>query len=300
MLTLVRSTVPRTIEFDFDASQGPSPVEADATQLRQVVMNLVTNASEAIGDGPGRVTVRIGVEGRAQRELELQQAATDMPSTGPYVTLQVTDDGCGMDSALLERIFDPFFSTKFTGRGLGLAALAGIVRAHHGGVSVRSVPSRGTRFTVYLPLAASAAESEPVERPTRTEPALASAARVLVVDDEEMVRHSVARILEKFGYCTVVAADGAEAVAVVEQGLGGAGSIDLVLMDVTMPAMDGPTAARELRSLGLEAPVVLMSGYAEEELVNRGVMTHADGFLKKPFEVTELLDAVRARLAQLV
>ena len=302
MLTLVRSTVPRTIEFDFDVSEGPSTVEADATQLRQVVMNLVTNASEAIGDGPGRVMVRIGVEESPQRALALQQAASDMPSTGPYVALQVTDDGCGMDAALLERIFDPFYSTKFTGRGLGLAALAGIVRAHHGGVSVKSMPALGTCFTVYLPLAASMAEPEPVERGAGAEPVLASSARVLVVDDEEMVRHSVARILEKFGYEAVVAADGAAAVAAVEcvAGRSDARPIDLVLMDVTMPAMDGPTAARELRAKGLEAPIVLMSGYAEEELVNRGVMRHADGFLKKPFEVTELLDAVRTRLAQYV
>ncbi len=298
MLSLVRSTVPRTIEFDFHACECPSTVEADATQLRQVVMNLVTNASEAIGEGPGggRVTVRVGIDERPQSELGLQQLAVDMPSRGPYVSLQVTDDGCGMDAALVERIFDPFFSTKFTGRGLGLAALEGIVRAHHGGVSVKSVPSRGTRFTVYLPLVETAARYVPADRAACAEPSPVAAARVLVVDDEELVRHSVVRILEKFGYETVAAADGSEALAAIVSGR----SVDLVLMDVTMPAMDGPTAARELRAHGLEAPIVLMSGYAEEELVSRGVMTHADGFLKKPFEVAELLEAVRARLAQLV
>ena len=298
MLTLVRSAVPRTIEFDFDAEDTPSFVEADATQLRQVVMNLVTNASEAIGarSGGGRVTVRVAIEERAQSVLGLLHAAADMPRRGPYVMLEVADDGCGMDAALLERIFDPFYSTKFTGRGLGLAALLGIVQAHHGGVRVDTTPGRGTRFLVYLPRAAAMELPAESESSVGDESSSMTTARVLVVDDEELVRLSVARILQKFGYDVITAADGSEAMARVC----GVESVDLILMDVTMPSMDGPTAARELRERGVGVPIVLMSGYAEEELVNRGVMTHADGFLKKPFEVTELVAAVRDRLAQLV
>ena len=296
MLTLVRSAVPRTIEFDFDAGEGPSSVEADATQLRQVVMNLVTNASEAIGDRPGRVTVRVGIEERPRGALGLLHAADDMPRHGPYVTLDVADDGCGMDAALLERIFDPFFSTKFTGRGLGLAALLGIVQAHHGAVKVETALSHGTRFLVYLPLVAAAVAAEEPARSVSEEAPPVTAARILVVDDEETVRLSVARILQKFGYDVITAADGSGALAAMS----GERAVDLILMDVTMPMMDGPTAARELRERGVGAPIVLMSGYAEEELVSRGVMIHVDGFLKKPFEVTELLAAVRDRIAQLV
>jgi ligand-binding sensor domain-containing protein/signal transduction histidine kinase len=296
MLTLVRSAVPRTIEFDFAAGDGCSFVEADAVQLRQVVMNLVTNAGEAIGDGPGRVRVRVGIEERPRSALDLLHAAVDMPRRGPYVTLEVRDDGCGMDPALLERIFDPFFTTKFTGRGLGLAALLGIVRAHHGGVRVDTAPGRGTRFLVCLPLAAAPiAEEEPI-RGTSAEPAPAQAARVLVVDDEEAVRLSVSRMLRKFGYEVVTACDGSEALGV----MCGEEPAELILMDVTMPVMDGSTAARALRERGIPVPIVLMSGYAEEELVNRGVLTHVDGFLKKPFVVIELLGAVRERVGQLV
>ncbi|HET7553848.1 MAG TPA: two-component regulator propeller domain-containing protein [Gemmatimonadaceae bacterium] len=298
MLTLVRSAVPRTIEFDFAADEAPSFVEADATQLRQVVMNLVTNASEAVGDRAGRVTVRVGLEERPRSALDLLHSADDMPRHGPYVTLEVADDGCGMDAALLERIFDPFFSTKFTGRGLGLAALLGIVQGHHGGVKVDTGPGRGTRFLVYLPLAETEVAAEPEEPPrgASEEPSPVTAARILVVDDEETVRLSVARILGKLGYEVITAGDGSEAVGAACS----EGAVDLILMDVTMPTMDGPTAARELRGRGVATPIVLMSGYAEEELVNRGVMAHADGFLKKPFEVTELLAVVRDRLTQLV
>ncbi|HET7622795.1 MAG TPA: two-component regulator propeller domain-containing protein [Gemmatimonadaceae bacterium] len=295
MLTLVRSAVPRTIELDFMAGAAASFVEADATQLRQVVMNLVTNASEAIGEKPGRVAVRIGVEERPQSALRLLHAAGDMPQHGPYVALEVADDGCGMDAALLGRIFDPFFSTKFTGRGLGLAALLGIVQAHRGGVRVDTTPGGGTRFLVYLPLVEVLAEAEASStREPREEPHPETAARVLVVDDEETVRLSVARILQRFGYDVITAGDGLEALAMVCAD----SPIELILMDVTMPAMDGPTAARQLRERGVGVPIVLMSGYAEEDLVSRGVMSHVDGFLKKPFEVLELLAAVRERLAQ--
>ena len=296
MLTLVRSAVPRTIEFEFIAEDGAALVEADATQLRQVVMNLVTNASEAIGERPGRVSVHVKIEERSQRALGLLHAADDMPRHGPYVTLDVSDDGCGMEAALLERIFDPFFSTKFTGRGLGLAALLGIVQAHHGGVSVETAPSRGTRFLVYFPLASAPVEAAEPPRSVSEEPVPVAAARVLVVDDEETVRLSVSRILQKFGYEVIAAADGSQALDT----LGAGRSVDLILMDVTMPRMDGPSAAREMRERGAAVPIILMSGYAEEELVSRGVMDHVDGFLKKPFEVMELVAAVRDRLPQLV
>jgi CheY-like chemotaxis protein len=296
MLTLVRSAIPRTIEFDFATGEGPCFVEADAVQLRQVVMNLVTNAGEAIGDGPGHVRVRVGIEERPRSELDLLHAAVDMPRRGPYVSLEVRDDGCGMDRTLLERIFDPFFTTKFTGRGLGLAALLGIVRAHHGGVRVDTAPGRGTGFLVYLPLAAAPRAGEQPARCTSEDPVPAPAARVLVVDDEEAVRLSVSRMLRKFGYEVTTACDGSEAIAA----MCGEEPAELILMDVTMPVMDGSAAARELRGRGIQVPIVLMSGYAEEELMNRGALAQVDGFLKKPFEVTELVAAVRERLGQLV
>ncbi|HEU4643684.1 MAG TPA: two-component regulator propeller domain-containing protein, partial [Gemmatimonadaceae bacterium] len=250
MLALLRSVVPRTIAFELQASAVRPVVEADATQLRQVIMNLVTNAGEAIGDRGGRVAVRIGIESGAQRALALLHAAPDMPPHGPYALLEVDDDGCGMDAALLGRIFDPFYSTKFTGRGLGLAALLGIVRAHHGGLTVASAPGRGARFRIYLPLAASVepreqgGQREATPDAAETIPAPIEHGCVLVVDDEEVVRLAAKRILRKLGYDVIVVADGAAALEVIDR----RDEVDLVLMDVTMPVMDGPAAARALRA----------------------------------------------------
>lgn len=282
MLSLVRTTVPRTIELDYHACSITPIVEADATQLRQIVMNLVTNASEAIGDQIGRVKVRVEIDQTPSRELTLTHAAPDMPADGPFVVFEVQDNGCGMDAALLERIFDPFFSTKFTGRGLGLAALLGIVRAHHGGLNVTSEPGRGTRFQIYLPLV------EGIEPATVAndggETAMASGAvRVLIADDELDVREIAQAVLQELGYEVVLAADGAEAVAATE-----VCDIDVFLLDVTMPKLNGAAAARALRAKGISVPIVLMSGYAEEDLLTRGLTIDADAFLKKPFLASDL------------
>ncbi|HEX6536485.1 MAG TPA: two-component regulator propeller domain-containing protein [Gemmatimonadaceae bacterium] len=293
MLTLLRSVVPRTIAFDVDAEPGCAVVEADATQLRQVVMNLVTNASEAIGDGGGRLTVRVGAETASLGELALLHAAPDMPSHGPYVVLEVADDGCGMDAAMLGRIFDPFYSTKFTGRGLGLAALLGIVRAHHGGVRVISAPGSGTRFLIYLPPAARDARLPQPDGAASEASVAAPSARVLVVDDEESVRLAVSRMLRRSGCDVIVADDGPAALDAMRA----EGPADVILLDLTMPSMDGPSTARALRASGVRAPIILMSGYTEHELASRGVMSDADAFLKKPFVMSELTAVVRELLA---
>jgi ligand-binding sensor domain-containing protein/signal transduction histidine kinase/CheY-like chemotaxis protein len=294
MLALLRSAVPRTIAFELHAGAVPAIVEADPTQLRQVVMNLVTNASEAIGDHPGRVEVRVGVTLAVQQDLALLHAAADMPRHGPYAVLEVTDDGCGMDASLLGRIFDPFYSTKFTGRGLGLAALLGIVRAHHGGIHVDTTPGRGSRFVIYLPLAAALAPAIAAAGGAGDVAAPPTRERVLVVDDEDAVLLSTARLLTRLGYEVVTAPDGAAALAAASQNP----PFDLILLDVTMPAMDGPATARALRERGVEVPIILMSGYAENQLIARGAMTDADGFLKKPFLVQELAAVVHELTAR--
>ncbi len=282
MLALVRATVPRTIDLDFSPPPMAAVVEGDATQLRQIIMNLATNAAEAIGDRAGRVTVRVEVEHGAMRDLSLLHAASDMPAHGPYVVLDVSDDGSGIEPAILSRIFDPFFTTKFTGRGLGLAALLGIVRGHHGGLNVISAPGEGTRFLIYLPLAAGAPTSLASTTPPESIPAIGKS-RVLVADDEEDVRVICEQILHELGYEVVLATDGAAALALAE-----IRDVDAFLLDVTMPKLNGAAAARALREKGFAAPIVLMSGYAEEDLLRRGLTVDADGFLKKPFRAGEL------------
>ncbi|HVX42105.1 MAG TPA: two-component regulator propeller domain-containing protein [Gemmatimonadaceae bacterium] len=282
MLALVRATVPRTTELAFMPPAAPAVVEADATQLRQIIMNLATNAAEAIGDRAGHVTVRVDVEERPMRELGLMHAATDMPADGPYVVLDVADDGRGIEPAILSRIFDPFFTTKFTGRGLGLAALLGIVRGHHGGLTVITAPGEGTRFLIYLPRTEGAPASQTPATPPQAVPAVGTT-RVLVADDEDDVREICKRILKELGYDVIVATDGAAAVALAE-----IREVDVFLLDVTMPKMNGAAAARALREKGFDAPIVLMSGYAEEDLLRRGITVDADAFLKKPFRASEV------------
>lgn len=232
----------------------------------------------------------MGLEPRPRSELTLLHFAPDMPDHGPYAVLEVADDGVGLEQASLGRIFDPFYTTKFTGRGLGLAALLGVVRAHHGALNVVTAPGRGARFQVYLPLAGDDARRCSAAPATRLA-ALDVATRVLVVDDEPDVRHLTERMLRRLGHIVVAAEDGAGAL----EALGADGSIDLVLMDVTMPSMDGPTTARALRDRGIGVPIVLMSGYAEDELVARGVLADVDGFLQKPFAESELAAVIPAR-----
>jgi len=282
MLALLRTAVPRTIDLDFQADARSAVVEADATQLRQVLLNLVTNASEAIGDRRGRVLVRVDVVSASRAELQLLHASADMPAQGPYVLVEVADDGSGIESGLLERIFDPFFTTKFTGRGLGLAALLGIVRAHRGGLRVISAPRVGTRFQVYLPRAAgaAAAAAEAAAGPAVRAPARK---RLLVVDDEREVAEMTRLVLENLGYEVLLAGDGEEAL-----NLAAKPGLDAILLDVVMPKLNGAAAARTMRARGVRTPIVLMSGYAEEELVTRGLDADANAFLKKPFLVPEL------------
>jgi signal transduction histidine kinase/ActR/RegA family two-component response regulator len=302
MLALVRSAVPRTVAFDVRRDAASVPVEADATQLRQVVMNLATNAAEAIGDRAGRVTVRVGVETASAAELALLHAAPDMPARGPYARVEVEDDGCGMEASLLARIFDPFYSTKFTGRGLGLAALLGVVRAHRGGLRVDTAPGRGSRFALYLPLAPQGA-GEPAGPPpaaapaeTAETPAAGRGARVLIVDDEPAVLRTAARVVGAAGHEVDTAGDGEAAL----ERLAAGPPVDLVLIDMTMPRLDGLRTVAAARARGIDVPVILMSGYSEEEILGAGsaaATVPIDGFLKKPFTPTQLRQALEALLA---
>jgi PAS domain S-box-containing protein len=262
-------------------------VEADATQLQQVVMNLVLNASEACEDHEGVVEVTTGVAAVTHEELRDAFLAPDLPG-GNYVFVQVSDNGSGMSPDTLARIFDPFFTTKFTGRGLGLSAVLGIVRGHSGAIRVESALGRGTTFRVLLP--ENVGEVRGAES-SRRPPDARGTGRILVVDDEEIVRAVTARVLSMLGYAVVTAADGREAVDVLKASRE---PIDAVLMDLTMPKLDGVAAFEELRSLQPDLPVILMSGYNEQDAVARFAASGLAGFLQKPFSA-EMLSAKIAR-----
>ncbi|MBA4136153.1 MAG: hypothetical protein C0518_02410 [Opitutus sp.] len=262
-------------------------ISADATQLRQVVMNLVINASEALGDKPGQITVSTGHVDATPAYLASVQFQTEI-TPGPYVFLEVSDNGSGMSRETLARIFDPFFTTKFTGRGLGLAAVIGIVRGHKGAIKVYSEPGRGTTFRVLLPPVAGPAQ--PLHRPTPTAPDWRGSGHVLVVDDEESVRTVARSVLEYTGFTVEEAGDGVAGVEIFQRD---PARFTAVLLDLTMPQMDGEEAFRQLRLLSPGVRVVLMSGFNRVDAINRFVGKGLAGFVQKPFEVQTLVSELR-------
>ncbi len=278
---LLHASISKRIEVVCELGAVPA-VMADAAQLHQVVMNLVTNAGEAIGDGDGRITLRT-----YGRTLDAETIARDFfgyqLAAQHYVALEVTDTGCGMSHEVMGRIFDPFFTTKETGRGLGLSALRGIVRSHKGGLRIRSAPGAGTTFEVVFPATDHAAPEPP--RPSSHVSAPGRRVTVLLVDDEVNVRRACRVNLEQLGCAVLEACDGVEGLEVFAQHRA---EIDFVLLDLTMPRMGGHEAFLALRKLDPRVRVVVCSGWAESDLAERFAEERPTAFLQKPFRPEEL------------
>jgi len=284
MAGLLKVSISKKVELKFDFDRNLPPVEADAAQLRQVIMNLIINASEAIGNEPGMVSVRTGAF-RADSAFFAETYTRDNLSEGTYVYLEVADSGCGMDKATIGRIFDPFFTSKFTGRGLGLAAVLGIVRGHQGAVRVQSEPGQGTTIRVVFPVCA-AGKPAPAQEPGSRSPAKASG-KILVVDDETIICDVARRMLHSAGFEVLTAKNGREAVEIFEkQGSQIAG----VLLDATMPQMDGLETFEKLRRIRPDVRVVLSSGYSKQEATQRFTGKGLTGFIQKPYRFDELVD----------
>jgi PAS domain S-box-containing protein len=293
MSQLLHSVISKRSVIRFELTPALPPVLADATQLRQIVVNLITNASDAIGGTDGFITIRTGTR-HASRELLTSSYAMDELPDGHYAVIEVEDSGCGMDTDTLARIFDPFFSTKFTGRGLGLAATLGIVRGHRGAIKVQSVPDRGTTFTVLLPCTEPQPVAESQQTPRRRQRFQTTGA-VLLVDDDETVRSVAQHMLERSGFSVMTACDGREGVSVFEANRD---AISLVLLDLTMPALGGEEAFRAMRQRRPDIRVVLMSGHSSQELAARYDGEGMAGFIQKPFRLEELEACLRTVLGQ--
>ena len=289
---LLRTVVSKKVELRLELADGLPAVEADATQLRQVVMNLISNASDAIGDVTGLITLRTSGVRLRRGELELPhgQEALD---PGQYVLIEVTDTGCGMTPETRARIFDPFFTTKFVGRGLGLAAVLGILRAHGGVIDIDSEEGHGSTFRVYLPAGVHTARTLERTPASSAFPAGVVGGTILVVDDEPTLRALSQRVFERAGFEVLGAADGVEALQLIDDGLEPAG----VLLDMLMPRMNGEETLRALRERRPKLPILLTSGFSEAVAAQRLLDTTGVSFLQKPFGAKQVVDAMHQLIA---
>jgi len=290
MRHLLEAVVSKKVVLKYDFAGDIPRVEADAAQIRQVVMNLILNGSDAIGDRSGVISVTTGALKADRAYLTDTYMDWDLPE-GYYVFLEVSDTGQGMDPATRSKIFDPFFTTKFSGRGLGLAAVLGIVRGHGGAIKVYSEPGRGTTVKVLLPAADEPREVKVVK--PRAADDWRGEGLVLVVDDEEMIRETARMILEAAGFDVLLAEDGRDGVEVFREH---ADEICVVLLDMTMPHMGGEEAFTELRRIRSDVRVILSSGYNEQEATNRFAGKGLAGFIQKPYHPQDLAALLRGIL----
>ncbi|WP_051292884.1 response regulator [Citrifermentans bremense] len=263
----------------------PLPVfKGDATQIRQIVMNLVINASEAIGDKSGVIAIGTGCVECNDDYFRNSWLSDPLPD-GLYVSLEVADTGCGMDKETLGKIFDPFFTTKFTGRGLGMAAVLGIVRGHGGAIKVYSEPGKGTTFKLLFPATALPSVLPAVEE--REVQPWHGSGTVLLVDDEETIRALGSEMLKELGYQVVTACDGRQAVELFQS----RDDVSLVILDLTMPHMDGEECFRTLRRLDPTLKVVMSSGFTQQEVTEK--LDGIAGFIQKPYKLSTLRELLR-------
>ncbi|MCP5046199.1 MAG: response regulator [bacterium] len=288
---LLNVSISKKAGLNYNFSNDLPVFTGDVSQVRQVIMNLITNASEAIGNEKGMITISTGVENCDRAFLDssnfsFQAGLDDSLPEGRYIYLELEDTGCGMDAETMSKIFDPFFTTKFTGRGLGMAAVQGIVRGHRGVLKVSSNVGKGTLFQIYFPVTEGCVVpvgEEEINTPPPTEKRREGT--ILVADDEVSVCDATRHRLEKMGYNVLTAADGGEAVEVFRRY---SSRIDCVLLDLTMPNMDGVEAFGEIQALRPDVKVILCSGYSKKEATKSFTGKGLAGFLKKPYSGSSL------------
>ncbi len=290
--SLIRTSIPKNVQLTLDLRQDLPVIQADSSQLQQLVMNLVINGAEAIGEDKNG-TVLVTTATQEVDEQYLQTIGEPALPTGTYVTLEVHDTGCGMDEATVARIFDPFFTTKFTGRGLGLAAVQGIVRGHKGTMKVYSHPGTGTTFKVLFPAAKTGEAIVPKSAPVHS--LQATNELILVIDDEEIIRSTAKSMLEHYGYTVVLAENGKEGVELFRVL---ADKISAVLLDMAMPIMNGEETLRHLKTINPAIKVILSSGYNQVETIRRFTGKGLAGFIQKPYSSATLVGKIRSVLQE--
>ncbi len=296
MTQLLEISISKKVSIRYELTPLLLSIKVDTAQLQQVIMNLVINANEAIGDQNGTIVIATGQVDADVDYLRSSYVEEEILKPGPYVWLEVSDTGCGMDGTIRERLFEPFFTTKFTGRGLGMSAILGIIRGHHGTIKVYSEVGKGTTVKVLFPVVDGL---PPVSLTAMFNPAEQTAkasGTVLVVDDEEMLRNVAAAMLKSAGYEVILAEDGLDAVAKLKKHKD---TIDCVLLDMKMPRMGGEEAFTEMRRIKPEIKVLLSSGYNEQTATNRFAGKGLAGFVQKPYTLKKILAKIAETMADL-
>lgn len=283
MTTMLEVSISKKAALRYYLTKPLPPIEADVTQIQQVIMNLIINASEAIGEKNGVISISTGCM-ECDRKYLSETWLVENLQEGPYVYLEVSDNGCGMDRSTIEKIFEPFFTTKFTGRGLGMAAILGIVRGHKGAIKVYSEPGKGSTFKILLP-----AGQRPVELAATADTGSGwrGTGTVLLVDDEESIRDVGSEMLRELGFNVVCAVDGTDALHIYRQRQD---EIGLVILDLTMPHMSGDETFRELRRINPNVQVVMSSGFSAQEVSQKFMGKGLVGFVQKPYNISKLQD----------
>ncbi|MDR4487527.1 MAG: response regulator [Nitrospirales bacterium] len=291
MKSFIRSSISKRLTLKIESDESVPFIRGDRAQLRQMVMNITLNAAEAIGEHEGTITLRLKTIDSSKEDFRPFHIIGDLP-WGPCVSLKIIDTGCGIKTELIPKIFDPFFTTKLPGRGLGLAALLGIIRAHSAALAVQSQEGQGSEFWLLFPISHKPVKPGPTRviipdaKPTSSSQSM----KVLVVDDEEDVREACSLILREIGMEPLVANDGYSGMSLFTQHQN---QIALILLDLTMPNMDGGLLCKKIRHLSPSVPILISSGYAEIETMKHFNNLGVNAFIQKPFQVEDLIEKVQ-------
>ncbi|MCB0036213.1 MAG: response regulator, partial [Anaerolineales bacterium] len=295
-VTLIQATLPPNVALELDLQPALSLIEADPSQIQQIAMNLVINAVEAIKENKGKVQIHTSLCAKNAIEPTKYNINNFQPETEHFVCLQVQDNGMGIKPEILDRIFDPFFSTKSGSRGLGLAASLGIVRRYNGGIQVDTPAAGGSCFTIYLPTLADSFDAKRSEDRTHelldlNIPKL-SGKKILIIDDEVSVRDAIQDIFELVSIDSLIAENGYQGLEIYQTHKD---IIGLIILDLKMPGQSGMETLQQIHQLNKKVPVLISSGYTEEKAAEHFAdqVTH---FLPKPFKAHSLLKAIQDAL----
>jgi CheY-like chemotaxis protein len=290
---MLKATISQNVEIKTYFPPNMPPIIGDASQLRQVVMNLILNAAEAIGEAQGVVLVSLAKTVIEPGQSDVDYFGKAIPPGG-YLVMEVTDNGCGMDEETMRRIFEPFYTTKFTGRGLGMSAVHGIITAHKGALQLASQAGQGTAFKVYLPAQISTVAEEN-SAPLAAEEQWKGSGTILLAEDEVLITVILKDMLEELGFTVITATNGKEALELYQKN---AADITMVVTDIGMPIMNGYEMFSELKKLNPKLPIIISSGFGDKEVTTTIPRDAVAGMLSKPYNFELLKKVLRGVLEE--